>query len=142
MNTSPHPSTPDPRHLSHGLEIPAESYSDQPYIVKTGDGAWLCCVTTGPGQEGAEGQHVTTLRSIDGYPVESYSRDDGRTWSTPRYKCYADGRRIKHPRAANFAWRCQNGKYLYWFHNHGGPRIVSYIIDGRFCDGGDARQFG
>jgi hypothetical protein len=27
---------------------------------------------------------------------------------------------MKHPRAANFAWRCSNGKYLYWFHNHGG----------------------
>ena len=27
---------------------------------------------------------------------------------------------MKHPRAANFAWNCENGKYLYWFHNHGG----------------------
>jgi hypothetical protein len=24
----------------------------------------------------------------------------------------------------------------------GGPRIISFIIDGRFCDGGDSRQFG
>ena len=24
----------------------------------------------------------------------------------------------------------------------GGPRIVSFIVDGRFCDGGDERQFG
>jgi hypothetical protein len=23
-----------------------------------------------------------------------------------------------------------------------GPRIISFIIDGRFCDGGDSRQFG
>jgi len=30
---------------------------------------------------------------------------------------------MKHPRAANFAWRCENGKYLYWFHNHGGRFI-------------------
>ena len=65
--------TPDPRHLSHGREIPTESYSDQPYIVPTDDGAWLCCVTTGPGHEGAEGQHVATLRSLD----------QGRTWSEP-----------------------------------------------------------
>jgi hypothetical protein len=36
---------------------------------------------------------------------------------------YADGRLMKHPRAANFAWRCENGKYLYWFHNHGGRFI-------------------
>ncbi|MEI6520876.1 MAG: sialidase family protein [bacterium] len=308
--------TADFRHISNGLEIPTESYSDQPYIVQTDDGAWLCCVTTGPGHEGADGQHVITIRStdcgkswsapvsvepgdkrensyavmlkvpsgrififynhntdnvrevkccdgktvltrvdslghyvfkysddhgkswseqrydipirnfacdrenvyggtlrffwnvgkpfilngtaymslhkvgkfgrgffehsegallassnmltesdpnnftwetlpdgdiglrtppgggpiseeqsysllsdgsiycvyrsIDGYPVESYSRDGGHTWSTPRYKCYADGRRMKHPRAANFTWRCENGNFLYWFHNHGG----------------------
>ncbi len=331
MKASEKTLTPDIRHLSHGREIPTESYSDQPYIVKTDDGAWLCCVTTGPGHEGEQGQHVATMRSsdqgrtwsepvpvepgdkrensyavmlkvpagtelatsgqrpatpagriyifynhntddvrevrshdgkqvysrvdslghfvfkysddhgrswsaerydipirlfqcdreniyggrlcffwnvgkpfvlnggvyvslhkvgqmgrgffqqsegvllksdnmlseadpskirwetlpdgevglrtppgggpiseehsycvlsdgsiycvyrsIDGHPVESYSRDGGRTWSPPRYKCYADGRRMKHPRAANFAWKCANGKYLYWFHNHGG----------------------
>ncbi len=310
------PVSPDPRHLSHGREIPTESYSDQPFVVRTDDGAWLCCVTTGPGHEGVQGQHVTTMRStdhgrtwsapvpvepgdqrensyavmfkapsgriyifynhntdnvrevkchdgknvlirvdslghfvfkysddngrswsaerygipfrlfhcdrenvyggklcffwnvgkpfarngsvyvslhkvgqmgrgffqrsegvllksdnllseadpakirwetlpdgdiglrtppgggpiaeehsycvlsdgsiycvyrsIDGYPVESYSRDGGRTWSTPRYKRFADGRLMKNPRAANFAWKCLNGKYLYWFHNHGG----------------------
>lgn len=33
------------------------------------------------------------------------------------------GRRVKHPRAANFAWNCSNGKFLYWFHNHGGRFI-------------------
>ncbi len=304
------------RHITNGLEIPTESYSDQPYIVQTDDGAWLCCVTTGPGHEGADGQHVMTMRStdggkswsspvsvepgekrensyavmlkvpsgrifvfynhntdnvrevkccdgkttltrvdslghyvfkysddygkswseqrydipirnfacdnenvyggtlrffwnvgkpfilngtaymslhkvgkfgrgffeqsegvllacgnmltesdpdnftwetlpdgdiglrtppsggaiseehsysilsdgsiycvyrsIDGYPVESYSRDGGHTWSVPRYKCFADGRCMKHPRAANFTWRCENGNFLYWFHNHGG----------------------
>jgi hypothetical protein len=27
---------------------------------------------------------------------------------------------MKHPRAANFVWKCENGKYIYWFHNHGG----------------------
>ena len=333
------PTSPDPRHLSHGLEIPTESYSDQPFIVQTDDGAWLCAVTTGPGEEGVEGQHIVTqrstdcgktwsapvpvepgdkrensyavmlkvpaglpaaalaneglpavalakagriyifynhntdnvrevkwyngkdaykrvdslghfvfkysddhgkswsakrydipfrlfqcdreniycgklcffwnvgkpfvhdgaafvslhkvgqmgegffrqsegallksdnilsepdpekirwetlpdgevglrtppgggpiaeeqsyvvlsdgsfhvnYRSIDGYPVESYSRDGGHTWSTPRYKRYTDGRKMKNPRAANFVWKCRNGKYLYWFHNHGGHFI-------------------
>lgn len=310
---------PDPRHISNGLEIPTGSYSDQPYIVRTDDGAWLCCVTTGSGHEGAAGQHVVTrrstdrgrtwsdpvaveppdgpeasyavmlkvpsgrvyifynhntdrvtevkrhdgkgaftrvdslghfvfkfsddhgrtwsarrydipvrefacdrenvyggklrffwnvgkpfvhgqaafvslhkvgkmgdgffaqsegvllrsdnllsegdpeklhwetlpdgdvglrtppgggpvseeqsycvlsdgsfycvYRSVDGYPVEAYSRDGGHTWTEPRYKRYADGRPVKHPRAANFAWKCENGKYLYWYHNHGGRFI-------------------
>lgn len=68
----------------------------------------------------SDGGLCAVYRSIDGYPVESYSRDGGHTWSTPRYRCFADGRTMKHPRAANFHWRCSNGKYLYWFHNHGG----------------------
>lgn len=36
---------------------------------------------------------------------------------------FDDGRLMKHPRAANFAWRAANGKFLYWFHNHGGRFI-------------------
>lgn len=58
-------------------------------------------------------------RSIDGHPVETYSRDKGHTWDEPQYKKYADGRLMKHPRAANFVWKCNNGKYLYWYHNNG-----------------------
>ena len=68
----------------------------------------------------SDGSIYCVYRSIDGHPVEAYSRDGAHTWTTPRYKRYADGRLMKHPRAANFAWRCRNGKYLYWFHNHGG----------------------
>ncbi|MEI6422590.1 MAG: hypothetical protein WCP55_10250, partial [Lentisphaerota bacterium] len=71
----------------------------------------------------SDGSFYVNYRSIDGYPVESYSRDDGHTWSQPQYKRYADGRMIKHPRAANFVWKCENGKYIYWFHNHGGHFI-------------------
>lgn len=319
MNEMHRPLIPDPRHIATGREIPTDSYSDQPYIVRTDDGAWLCCVTTGAGHEGAPGQHVATMRStdrgrtwsppvaveppdgpeasyavmlkvpsgrvyifynhntdrvsevkrhdgkgaftrvdslghfvlkysddhgrtwsadrhdipvrefacdrenvyggalrffwnvgkpfihdgaafvslhkvgkmgdgffarsegvllksanilteadpaklnwetlpdgdvglrtppgggpvseehsycvlddgsfycvyrsIDGHPVEAYSRDGGHTWTPPRYKRFADGRLMKHPRAANFAWKCANGKYLYWFHNHGGRFI-------------------
>lgn len=59
-------------------------------------------------------------RTADGYPVETYSRDKGHTFEEPQYKRYADGRLMKNPRAANFAWKCENGKYLYWFHNHNG----------------------
>ena len=32
----------DPRHIAKGFVIPSETYSDQPYIVTTDDGAWLC----------------------------------------------------------------------------------------------------
>ncbi|MFA6293836.1 MAG: sialidase family protein, partial [Victivallales bacterium] len=71
----------------------------------------------------SDGSFYVNYRSIDGYPVESYSRDGGHTWSPPQYKCYADGKRMKNPRAANFVWKCTNGKYLYWFHNLGGHFI-------------------
>ena len=66
-----------------------------------------------------------TYRSIDGHPVEAYSRDGGRHWTEPRYMQYPDGRPVKHPRAANFVWRCENGKFIYWFHNHGGKLLGS-----------------
>lgn len=60
-------------------------------------------------------------RTIDGWPACAYSRDGGHTWTPPVYASYTpEGRRIKHPRAANFVWRCSNGQFLYWFHNHGG----------------------
>lgn len=71
----------------------------------------------------SDGTIHVVYRTVDGHPAESYSRDGGRTWDAPRYRCYADGRRMKHPRAANFAWRCANGRWLYWFHNHGGPFV-------------------
>ena len=62
---------PDFRHLNNGWQIPSEGYCDQPYVVKTDDGAWLCIMTTGAGHEGATGQHVVSTRSTD----------CGRTWS-------------------------------------------------------------
>ncbi len=322
---SSNPVVPDPRHITNGWNIPSEGYADQPYIVKTDDGAWLCVMTTGTGHEGAGGQHVVSMRStdqgrtwseiapiepadgpeasyavllkvpggriyafynhntdrvtevkredkgvykrvdslghyvfkytddhgrtwsarrydvpirefecdrknvyggklrffwnvgrplvlgdraimvihkvgamgpgffsqsegaffasdnilherdpkkitfqtlpdgdiglrtppgggrvaeeqsivslsdgslycvyrtVDGWPACAYSRDGGHTWTRPAYATYTPGgRRIKHPRAANFAWKCSNGKYLYWFHNHGGPIIAKMAAD-------------
>jgi hypothetical protein len=61
----------DPRNFNHGRLIPDEGYCDQPYIVITGDGNWLCTMTTGVGREGAGRQHV----------VATISSDQGRTWS-------------------------------------------------------------
>jgi hypothetical protein len=63
----------DARHITTGLKIPSEGYADQPYIVKTDDGAWLCAITTGAGREGAGGQHIICMRSTD----------RGQTWDSP-----------------------------------------------------------
>ena len=57
--------TNDWRNIENGLEIPTESYADQPYMIKTDDGAWLCSLTTGTGREGTPGQHVVSTRSYD-----------------------------------------------------------------------------
>lgn len=72
----------------------------------------------------SDGSFYCVYRTIDGYPVYTYSRDGGHKWDVPQYLRYANGRLIKHPRAANFAWKCENGKFLYWFHNHGGKFIM------------------
>ncbi|MBT3287624.1 MAG: hypothetical protein HN380_09775 [Victivallales bacterium] len=91
----------------------------------------------------SDGSFYCVYRSVDGHPVCTYSRDQGHTWSEPRYKSFADGRPMKHPRAANFAWKCRNGNYLYWFHNHGGrgyeDRNPVWLTGGREADGPDGR---
>jgi hypothetical protein len=63
----------DPRNIVNGYEIPSEGYCDQPYVVQTDDGAWLCVMTTGRGDEGESGQHIVAIRSTD----------KGKTWSEP-----------------------------------------------------------
>lgn len=71
----------------------------------------------------SDGTFFCVYRTIDGYPACTYSYDQGRTWTEPEYMSFADGRKMKCPRAANFAWRCENGNFLYWFHHHGGRQI-------------------
>jgi hypothetical protein len=72
----------------------------------------------------SDGSLYATYRTIDGYPCHAYSRDGGHTWTPPAHAVYTPGgRRIKHPRAANFVRRFSNGKFLYWFHNHGGESV-------------------
>jgi hypothetical protein len=63
----------DPRNINNGLRIPCEGYVDQPYVVVTSNGAWVCTLTTGKGLEGQQGQHVVCM----------VSRDEGKTWSEP-----------------------------------------------------------
>jgi hypothetical protein len=80
----------------------------------------------------SDGTLYAVYRTIDGYLCHSYSGDRGRTWTPPAYATYGDGRPIKNPRAFTFARHFSNGRYLLWFHNHGGeaahlnPRWDSY----------------
>ncbi|WP_368183058.1 sialidase family protein [Anaerotruncus rubiinfantis] len=75
----------------------------------------------------SNGRIHCVYRTIDGWPAISYSDDGGYTWTEPVWMSYADGKRVKCPRAANFAWKTSDGRYLYWFHNHGGAGFLDRI---------------
>lgn len=78
----------------------------------------------------SDGSLYCVYRTVDGWPANAYSRDAGHTWTSAAYMTYAPGGpRVKHPRAANFVWKCGNGKFLYWFHNHGGAIIGKMAAD-------------
>ena len=51
-------------------------------------------------------------RTITGHPAESYSRDGGKSWTTPDIPTYENGVRLKNPRACPRIWKCKNGKYF------------------------------
>ncbi|MBN2558681.1 MAG: exo-alpha-sialidase [Clostridia bacterium] len=84
-----------------------------------------------------DGSFFTVYRTIDGRPAFCYSRDKGRSWDAPAYMP------VKHPRAANFIWKLGEGKYLYWFHNHGGKwyedRNPAWCLAGKETDGPGGR---
>lgn len=87
-----------------GLRAPVGPVADEHNLTGLSDGSLYC-----------------TYRTVDGFLCHAYSRDGGHTWDGPHHATYTPGgRRIKHPRAANFVRRFSNGKYILWFHNHGG----------------------
>lgn len=59
-------------------------------------------------------------RTISGSPAESYSYDGGQSWTLPQKLSYGNGLGVKNPRACPRIWKCGNGKFLLWFHHHGG----------------------
>ena len=88
----------------------------------------------------SDGGLYAVYRTVEGHPCHAYSRDGGRTWSGPEYASYTPGGRlIKHPRACCKIWKCLNGKYLMWFHNHGGKsfegRNPVWVLGGVERDG-------
>lgn len=111
-----------------GLRPPEGTIAEEQSIVALSDGRSLYC----------------TYRTITGHPAAAYSRDEGHTWTPPAFMSYADGRRVKHPRAANFVWKCANGHYLYWFHNHGGKwyedRNPAWMLGGVEADGSEGER--
>jgi len=89
----------------HGIRHPQlgsvqEEFNIQPLNRKNG----LYCV------------YRTTL----GQPAQSYSYNNGKTWSEPELINYVNGLPLRNPRACPRLWKCKNGKYLLWHHNNGG----------------------
>lgn len=69
----------------------------------------------------SNGDLYCIYRTTQGVLVDSYSRDGGKSWSLPQAAVYANGNQvIKNPRGCPKVFRCSNGKYLLWYHNHGG----------------------
>ena len=98
----------DPRCLRNGLPIPSEGYVDQPYIVVTADGNWLCTLTTGKGREGDLGQHV----------VSCISAEQGRAWSPLADIEPADG-----PEASWMIPLVVPSGRVYAFYDYNGDRV-------------------
>lgn len=92
-----------------GLRAPKGPVSDETNLVELSDGSLYA-----------------TYRTIDGHNCQAYSRDGGHTWTPSAYATYTpNGRKIKHPRAANFVKKFSNGKYTLWYHNHGGECVLT-----------------
>jgi len=98
----------DGRNIQTGLRIPDEGYCDQPYVVITKDGNWLCTLTTGPGREGRRGQHV----------VAAISADKGRSWSRP-----IDIEPSKGPEASWVVPLITPGGRVYAFYSYNGDNV-------------------
>jgi hypothetical protein len=118
---------PDPRNFANGWEVPVESYCDQPRIVVTKDGTWVCVLTTSPGVEGAEGQHV----------VATFSEDQGKTWSplvdvekADKAKPSAYAVALLTPQDRVYAFYCYNGDGI-CTKPDGKP--IRYDMQGWFC---------
>ncbi|MBN1582149.1 MAG: exo-alpha-sialidase, partial [Anaerolineae bacterium] len=109
----------DTRNIKTGREIPTETYSDQPYVVKTDDGAWLCVVTTGTGREGEPGQHVVTVRSTD----------QGQTWSAPVDVEPADGPEASYAVLLKVPAGYPAAGRIYCFYNHNSDNVREVIAD-------------
>ncbi len=88
----------------------------------------------------SDGTLFATCRTVDGHPVESYSRDGGRTWTTQFMRFFPDGPMVCNPRGPNFVRKLAQGRYagklIYWFYNNNacgyesGSRNPAWLLGG------------
>ena len=85
----------DARNIKTGWTIPDEGYCDQPYVVVTDDGQWLCAMTTGKGTASRSSALIAS--------IVPESPADGSAWSA---LWRAPGRRSLQQR--NHQGECQD----------------------------------
>ncbi|HOW69135.1 MAG TPA: exo-alpha-sialidase [Phycisphaerae bacterium] len=106
----------DPRDIRHGSPIPDEGYCDQPYVIVTREGHWLCVLTTGKGEEGQGGQHV----------VSTISTNHGSSWSKLTDIEPADG-----PDASWATPLITPTGRVYVFYDYNGDRVGPQTLGGK-----------
>jgi len=57
-------------------------------------------------------------RTTQGFPLVSCSYDKGHSWTEPTPPVDYNGRALKNPRANPKIWKCENGRYLLWYHHN------------------------
>lgn len=86
----------------------------------------------------SDGTFYDVFRNNDGFIGMSISRDQGRTWSESERLTLCDGSVAQNPRANCPIWKCRNGNYILWFHNHNrceyGQRNPAWISAGKEVD--------
>lgn len=98
-----------------GLLPPEGKVADEHNIVSMNDGSFYC-----------------VYRTNRGHNVQTYSRDNGRTWSEPEWATYTPGGKLmKQPRCLNKIYKFKNGKYTIFFHNNGSRHYASHPIGNR-----------
>ena len=64
------------------------------------------------------GNLYVVYRTVDGFPVYSISKDDGKSFSTPQIMRYANGEPMGNTRACPKIHKTKEGKFLFWYHNN------------------------
>lgn len=98
-----------------GLLPPEGLVADEHNIVALSDGTLYC-----------------VYRTNMGHNVQTYSSDNGHTWTKPEWATYTPGGKImKQPRCFNKVYKFKNGKYALFFHNNSTRNYSHHPIGNR-----------
>ncbi len=98
-----------------GLLPPEGLVADEHNMVTLNDGSLYC-----------------VYRTNMGHNVQTYSSDNGRTWTAPEWATFTPGgKKMKQPRCFNKVYKFQNGKYVLFFHNNSGRNYGNHPLGNR-----------